>query len=544
MKARAFLFLLPAFLAGAAVLRADDLSTRSPFGISIATATNDAGEKILRADFTIPQECVLYYDRLHFRTISGDEVAPLAMPKPLTETDKVTGKEKKIYEQNFSVELRPVDFPGRKVAIKFQGCTNDACFFPETRTFAPDDAGIYAEAGNGAGTLKPLIAAAAAGSVDWEKEFNGFRVKGQQTGYLSSSDFISFLGRALSGQAGGPLEAFTNRSLLPMLLIIIFGGLLLNFTPCILPMIPINLAIIGAGSVAQSRLEGFRNGLFYGAGMALAYGALGVTVVLTGAKFGALNSSMWFNLAIAVVFVVMALGMFDVLHIDFTRFSGGGRGGATGVSEKGLLVKHLLILFMGVMSALLAGACVAPVVISVVLLATNFYADGNPAGLLLPFLLGVGMALPWPFAGAGLSFMPKPGRWMVRVKHFFGVVIAGFALYYAHLALGAHLASARMAEAKQSSTPAPAESDAGLLVAIRHARDQNVPLFVDFHASWCKDCSAMDATVFNRDDVQKHLKDFVAVRYAAEQPDAEPARSLLDHFNIVGLPAYLVLSPK
>jgi thiol:disulfide interchange protein len=154
------------------------------------------------------------------------------------------------------------------------------------------------------------------------------------------------------------------------------------------------------------------------------------------------------------------------------------------------------------------------------------------------------MALPWPFAGAGLSFMPKPGKWMVRVKHFFGVVIAGFALYYGHLALGAHQASARMADAKQSAAPASAESDAGLLVAIRQARDRNVPLFVDFHASWCKDCSAMDATVFNRDDVQKHLKDFVSVRYAAEQPDAEPARSLLDHFNIVGLPAYLVLSPK
>ncbi len=533
------LLLLGALFFAVNVHAADPLPTRSPFGISIVSTTNDASAKILRADFTIPKDCVLYFDRLHFRTISGDEVEPLKIPKPLLETDKVTGKEKKVYEQNFSVELKPVDFPARKVAVKFQGCTNAACFFPETRIFVPDDAGNYAEVDESGNRLKSV---AAVGAVDWDKEFKGFKIKGQQTGYLSASDFTSFLGRAVSGQASNPFEAFANKDILPMLLLIIFGGLLLNFTPCVLPMIPINLAIIGAGSVAQSRFEGFRNGLFYGAGMALAYGALGVGVVLTGAKFGALNSSMWFNISIAIVFVVMSLGMFDVLHIDFTRFGGGG--GPTGVSEKGLLVKHLLILFMGVMSALLAGACVAPVVISVVLLATNFYAEGNAAGLMLPFLLGVGMALPWPFAGAGLSFMPKPGKWMVRVKHCFGVVIVGFAVYYAHLAWNAHQATQLLAS-KSSATPAAAvESDGELLLAIRQARDKNQPLFIDFHASWCKDCSAMDETVFNREEVKNRLKDFVAVRYAAEQPDAEPARALLDHFNIVGLPAYLVLSAK
>ncbi len=526
-------------LAATNLLAADPLPTRSPFGIAIIPATNAAGVKILRVDFKIPTECVLYFDRLHFRTVTGDEVEPLKIPKPLLETDKVTGKEKKVYEQDFSAELKPADFPARKVAVKFQGCTNAACFFPETRTFAPDDAGNYAELDDAVNSLKSVVGVT---SVDWDKELKGFKVKGQQTGYLGQSEFVSFLDHSLAGQAISQLEAFANKDVLPMLLLIIFGGLLLNFTPCVLPMIPINLAIIGAGSVAQSRLEGFRNGLFYGAGMALAYGALGVGVVLTGAKFGALNSSMWFNISIAIVFVVMSLGMFDVIHIDLTRFSSGS--GPTGVSDKGLFVKHLLILFMGVMSALLAGACVAPVVISVVLLATNFYAEGNPAGLLLPFLLGVGMALPWPFAGAGLSFMPKPGKWMVRVKHCFGVVIVGFALYYGNLAWNAHKTT-QMIASKNTATPAAAvESDGELLLAIRQARDKNQPLFVDFHASWCKDCSAMDETVFNRDEVKKHLKNFVSVRYAAEKPDAEPARALLDHFNIVGLPAYLVLSAK
>ena len=89
---------------------------------------------------------------------------------------------------------------------------------------------------------------------------------------------------------------------------------------------------------------------------------------------------------------------------------------------------------MGVVAALMAGACVAPVVISVLLLSAHLYGAGMVAGLLLPFLLGLGMALPWPFAGAGLSLLPKPGQWMKWVKYSFGVLILLFAAYYGYLA--------------------------------------------------------------------------------------------------------------
>jgi thiol:disulfide interchange protein len=83
---------------------------------------------------------------------------------------------------------------------------------------------------------------------------------------------------------------------------------------------------------------------------------------------------------------------------------------------------------MGAVAALLAGACVAPVVIQVVLFSSNLYAKGNAVALALPFLLGVGMAIPWPIAGAGIAALPKPGAWMVRVKQVFGVVIMATAL--------------------------------------------------------------------------------------------------------------------
>src|SRR4030095_11587513 len=96
----------------------------------------------------------------------------------------------------------------------------------------------------------------------------------------------------------------------------------------------------------------------------------------------------------------------------------------------------MLAFTMGGVAALLAGACVAPVVIQVVLFSTNLYAPGTPAALALPFVLGLGTAAPWPFAGAGISALPKPGAWMGRAEQRFGVIIMLPAAHYAYPAYG------------------------------------------------------------------------------------------------------------
>src|SRR5882672_1035414 len=194
-------------------------------------------------------------------------------------------------------------------------------------------------------------------------------------------------------------------------------------------MIPINLAIIGAGAQAQSRGRGFLLGSAYGGAMAIVYGVLGLIVILTAGTFGTINASPWFNAGIAILFVVLGLAMFDVLLIDFSKYSSNFDAGA----GRGTVV---LAFSMGAVAALLAGACVAPVVIQVVLFSTNLYAKGTTIALALPFFLGVGMAVPWPIAGAGLAALPKPGLWMVRVKQAFGVFILATAAYYGYEAYG------------------------------------------------------------------------------------------------------------
>jgi thiol:disulfide interchange protein len=542
---RRWLVLFCGWALGMLLVSAGELDAkRSPFGITITTNLN-AGLPAWKVEFSVPADCVLYAERLHFLQEDGTELTPQRITAPVVKVDKATGHEKKLYDRNFNVWLEPVAGP---LLVKFQGCTNEACYFPEKRTFAMNRAGKFEETSASAPLLVDTLVASAAPSSDWQAEASDFEILVKETGYIKANDFVQLLTRAASGHlqaANDPLAKYKRFGLLATMGLILLGGLGLNLTPCVLPLVPINLAIIGAGKAAKSRREGFLNGTAYGLGMALAYGLLGLAVVLTGAKFGTLNSSVWFNVVIAGVFLVMALAMFDRFHIDFTRFDR-----LLGRQESRVAhqtrSKWLVAFTLGVIAALLAGACVAPVVISVLLMATDLHAKGVAIGLALPFLLGVGMALPWPFMGASLSFLPKPGKWMVWVKYGFGGVIILFAAYYGNLAYG--LYHTQRASSSLAAGPGSASriegAEQSLTTALREARASGKIVFVDFAASWCKNCEAMELTVFNQTNVQKRLNDFIVVKYSAERPNESPAREVLDHFKIIGLPTYLVLKPK
>ncbi len=359
-----------------------------------------------------------------------------------------------------------------------------------------------------------------------------FDILGTKAGYIPSAEFIKFTEDTTAGIKEEDL--FAGRGPLAILLIVLVGGLALNLTPCVLPMIPINLAIIGAGTQASSRRRGFLLGCAYGLGMALAYGALGLVVTLTASTFGTVNSSPWFNLAIALLFVVLALAMFDVLTIDFSHLMSKVRIGTPG---QGTFVMSFV---MGGIAALLAGACVAPVVIQVVLFASNLYANGSPIALALPFLLGVGMAIPWPIAGAGLAALPRPGKWMVRVKQAFGVIILATAAYYGYESYTIFRHSTTVSAAGAIEEGWHTSLTEGLAVAKKEGK----PVFIDMWATWCKSCGVMDNTTFKDPEVRKALDRFVKIKFQAEDPEAEPAKIVMWRFDAIGLPTYVILKAR
>ena len=378
---------------------------------------------------------------------------------------------------------------------------------------------------NAAATPDAAAGAAAAG----HDELPPFHAVGTTGGYLSSDALLEFLRTADHGTP--PSHPFDGQGVLFVGAAIVLGGVLLNLTPCVLPMIPINLAIIGAGRVATSRRRGWLLGAAYGSGMALAYGLLGSIIVATAGTFGVLNGSITFNAAIAVLFLTLGLAMFDVITVDFSRWSGHIRVGDESRGRIGLAF------FLGGVAALLAGACVAPVVIQVVALSTRLYAGGSRLALALPFMLGLGMGLPWPFAGAGLAALPKPGAWMVRVKQGLGVCVLLTAAYYGYETI-------RLARPQDTSQTTSADGwHRSLSEGLAAARREGKPVFLDVWATWCKNCTVMDATTFRDRKVREALDGYVKVRFQAEDVERPDVSALLDRLESVGLPTYAVLRP-
>ena len=510
-------------------------SARAQFSDPFAVEAHLSGDT-LEVSVQIPPNHVLYADA--FKVTDGAGVPPKAIktPKAHPKKDALTGQTRLVFSKSFQAtyQWNPSAEGAESVHVFYQGCDDSACFMPQEKQIALNEKV----------TIKATEKKETA-PKGWRNALNGFEITEKTSGYMDEKEFLAFLGKAegmqqekLSGIRlflEDPL-AFVRQSGLPLtLFFILLGGLALNLTPCVLPMIPINLAIIGAGAQAGSKKRGFVLGGAYGLGIALTYGLLGAGIVLTGSRFGALQSSPWFNIAIALIFLVLALAMFDLLQIDFSRFQA--KLGGSSPKKQGSVG---VALSMGALSALLAGACVAPVVIAVLLLAVHL----GSMGLLLPFVLGLGMALPWPLAGAGLSFLPKPGKWMTHVKYAFGVGILLFALYYAHLAYrGFRPATSHAGGANGHLIVAGTDPDA-FSEALNQAHQSGKPVFIDFWAEWCKNCLAMEKTTFKEAEVKKHLEDYVVIKYVADQSNHPQVRAVLDYFQIQGLPSFVVLKEK
>jgi thiol:disulfide interchange protein len=418
-----------------------------------------------------------------------------------------------------------------KANIKFQGCakTPYVCYPPQKNEFTviPSQEPVknnIPEAAPASHRVKQ--------SLEWSETVSRFSVKGSASGYMNEKDFITFIDSSLSAGPKKQNSIFDNlrdNNIFVSIILILVGGLALNLTPCVLPMIPINVAIIGAGARSGSKLKGFTVGLMYGAGITLVYGILGLAAILTGSTFGSINSTPYFNFGAGTVFIFLALAMFGVFHIDFSKYMTAGKTNNNG----GLLTA----MGMGGISALLAGACVAPVVIAVLLFSSYLYAQGSMYGLVLPFILGAGMAIPWPFAGAGIAMLPKPGPWMVKVKYVFGVFIISIAAYY--LFVGYSLLS------PDKAVPGQVEGWlSSLPEALSAAEKEKRTLLIDFSASWCKNCEAMDASTLKSPRVKEKLKNFVRLKFRAENPNEPATKEVLFYFKVLGLPTYVILKPE
>jgi cytochrome c-type biogenesis protein len=221
------------------------------------------------------------------------------------------------------------------------------------------------------------------------------------------------------------LSIYLQGSFILAYLAVYLGGVLVSFTPCMYPLVPITIAFIGARA-SRSRGRGFLLSVIYVLGMAVTYTALGGIAALSGKLFGQLQTNPWTHFVMANIFILMGLSMLEVylLPIRIPQFIAR----LQPRSQSQGLVSSFLV---GAASGLVMGPCTAPV-LAVLLgyVATRqnlFYA----MSLLFVFAFGMGTLLMilGTFAGL-LANLPKSGPWMTKISHVFGWVMLAVGEYF------------------------------------------------------------------------------------------------------------------
>jgi thiol:disulfide interchange protein len=288
-----------------------------------------------------------------------------------------------------------------------------------------------------------------------------------------------------SGSTGNWLEKIQNAPLALQLLLIFVGGLLLNLTPCVFPMIPVTVGYFGGQSEGRAG-KTFILACFYVLGLAIVYSALGVVAALTGSLFGSTLQSPWLLAAMAIIFLILGASMFGLFVINPPSF----------ILQQNSAKKGVLgALVMGALLGIVAAPCVGPVVAA---LLVYVGAKANVAlGFLLFFVLSLGLGLPYLILGTlsgSLKSLPRSGAWMEKLKKVFAVLLVFAALYYGYLAYNGF----------RPKTAAPIGSEhwaAATLAAIQQAKENGHPVVLDFRADWCLPCLKMEKEIFSQPKV-------------------------------------------
>jgi thiol:disulfide interchange protein DsbD len=369
----------------------------------------------------------------------------------------------------------------------------------------------------------------------------------------------------------------------PSVVLALGFGLLTSLTPCVYPMIPITLAIFGAKGVPRRRAAALASS--YVAGIAVLFGALGVTFGLLGKAFGAYLGNPWVVVPLAVFFIAMALSMFGAFELALpqglqerlARVGGRGFGGA---------------FLMGLVAGLIAAPCTGPPLAG--LLAYISTTRDAAFGFVLCAVYGLGVGLPFLLLAAFSMSLPRSGAWMESVKSVFGIVLLTAALYYlknvapplehftsrelrfaglmaalvvAGVAFGAvHLTFHDSLAARARKGLGVALATIGLFgmtnyvltpkdavaltwlgdepAAVADARAAGRPLLVDFRASWCLPCKEFELKVFSRPDVAQALQRYTLLRVDLTHEDDDPALPLIKKkYGADTLPAIRLVAP-
>lgn len=389
----------------------------------------------------------------------------------------------------------------------------------------------------------------------------------------ASLSWSAFLSNILKTQ-----ESYGIRVLLALLL-----GLLLSFTPCIYPMIPITVGVLQAQS-RKSLLHNFSISCAYTTGIATTFALLGLLAATTGQLFGSILSNPFFVITIVSLLLYLAGSMFGMYELYIPRF----------LSTQNHTTKGgplLSAFFFGAASGTVASPCLSPGLLLLLTIVTTLHS--KILGFILLFAFGIGTSIPLLIIGTfsnSLSLLPRAGMWMIEIKKIFGLILVGMCFYflqtivpmtllwgiasmfvislgiyllyeaiqhhrtrsyYLKNGIGMILIASSVLLAAQTFKMAYLQKhtiSSVWLSSYAHAREkalhEHKKILLDISAPYCSICKAIESKIFNNAQVTQQLASVVSIKIENPATVDQTTQHLLQKLHIMGVPTIVLLDPE
>jgi len=453
--------------------------------------------------------------------------------------------------------------------VEYQACNNEVCLAPTSVPFKVQVNVTGASAPAGAAAAETTSTPSTGGAASGGSGFNTF-------------DSAPVNPTATAGATGGAnavrnrLEAALVGGGLGWLLALFVGGLLLNLTPCVFPMLGVTVSIFGARR-KEPIPKVVTTAVLYVLGICVTYTALGVVAALTGGLFGAALQSVWGNLVLGGLMLVLSLGMFGAFEMQPPLWLMDRLGGAQATNMAGAFLSGLGV-------GIIAAPCVGPFVVAVLALIAQRADVGF--GVRTMFTLSLGLGFPYLFLATFsnlLQALPRSGDWMVWVKHAFGTLMAAIGIYYlcvgfipgaapwvlpVGLAVGGlwlgfldKSTGAKGAFRTFAIVAGGAALFAGVFLggqmytvlqrkltfrpydpaAVQASITAGRPVMMDFSADWCLPCHELELNTFTDPRVVAAAKNFDRYKVNLTKYDSPEASELRKRYGVTGVPIVVFL---
>jgi thiol:disulfide interchange protein DsbD len=466
--------------------------------------------------------------------------------------------------------------PGERTlagTVEFQACNDQVCLAPTKVPFTIHvvvGAGDTSDAGlrpPGPGEAYTMI------EGDTVKQMMGDSVLSVS---LLSSGPGAAGGTRGSGAARGKLEQALAKGGLGWFLALFAGGLLLNLTPCVFPMLGVTVSIFGARR-KEPLPKVLTTAVLYVLGICVTYTALGVVAALTGGLFGSALQSIWVNVVLGGLMLVLSLGMFGLYEMQPPLWLMDKLGGAQATNFAGAFLSGLGV-------GIIAAPCVGPFVVAVLALIAQKGDVGF--GVRTMFTLSLGLGFPYLLLATFSNLMqslPRSGGWMVWVKHGFGTLMAALGLYYLSIGFAPDLATwvvpaaltlgglwlgfldhsagskgafrmftrvagalalfmgvvmgAEMYMAGTRTLTFKPYDPAAVAASVAAGR----PVMLDFSADWCAPCHELELNTLSNERVVAEAKRFDRYKVDLTKYDAPESEISRRRYGITGVPTIVFL---